>query len=64
MLEKEFERLITLDDAAEEAGGFVAWNPNSNKEPQYDYPALSKFCKEKNIDPVKLSQEEWARFLV
>ena len=53
MSEKEritfIKKLAELDDIAEKAGGYVALNSDVENEPHYNYPAISKYCKEKGI---------------
>ncbi|MCL2420656.1 MAG: hypothetical protein FWD03_02260 [Defluviitaleaceae bacterium] len=54
---------LTLDEAAEKAGGYVDYNPNRSLIIDADYRAMSKYCIEKGIKPVDLTDEEYNRFL-
>ena len=68
MSEKErvmfIKKLSELDDAAAEAGGYVAFNSNVENEPHYDYRAISKYCKEKGIEPLDMTIRELNSFIV
>jgi len=62
---KEFmKKMAELDRAADEAGGFVAFHPDMKNEPQYNYRALSRYAREKGVEPYKLSETERERFRV
>ena len=67
MSEKErisfIEQLSKLDDVAAKAGGFVA-NSNVENEPHYNYRAISKYCKEKGIEPLDMTLRELNSFIV
>ena len=52
------EDLYELDEIAEEAGGYVAYNPNFKYEPRYDYRKMLKYCEEKGIEPLDLTIRE------
>lgn len=68
MSEKErvmfIKKLSELDDAAAEAGGYVAFNSDVENEPHYDYHAISKYCKEKGIEPLDMTIRELNSFIV
>lgn len=68
MSEKErvmfIKKLSELDDAAAEAGGYVAFNSDVENEPHYDYRAISKYCKEKGIEPLDMTIRELNSFIV
>ena len=68
MSEKErvmfIKKLSELDDAAAEAGGYVAFNSDVENEPHYDYRAISKYCKEKGIEPLDMTIRELNAFIV
>lgn len=68
MSEKErvmfIKKLSELDDAAAEAGGYVAFNSDVENEPHYDYRAISKYCKEKGIEPLDMTIRELNTFIV
>ena len=53
---------ITLDEAAFEAGGYVAYTPGKKLIMDYDIRELSKYCRERNIEPIELPQDELVRF--
>ena len=54
---------LTLDEAAEEAGGYVDYNPNRPLMVDADYRAMSRYCIEKGIKPMDLTEEEYKTFL-
>ena len=58
------KKLSELDDAAAEAGGYVAFNSDVENEPHYDYRAISKYCKEKGIEPLDMTIRELNTFIV
>lgn len=68
MSEKErisfIQKISELDDIAAEAGGFVALNSNIENEPHYNYRAISKYCKEKGIEPLDMTLRELNSFIV
>ena len=68
MSEKEriafIEKLAELDDMAEKAGGYVALNSDIENEPHYNYRAISKYCKEKGIEPLDMTIRELNSFIV
>lgn len=68
MSEKEritfIKKLAELDDIAEKAGGYVALNSDVENEPHYNYPAISKYCKEKGIEPLDMTIRELNSFIV
>lgn len=68
MSEKErvtfIKKLSELDDVAAEAGGYVAFNSDVENEPHYDYRAISKYCKEKGIEPLDMTIRELNSFIV
>jgi hypothetical protein len=53
---------LTLDEAAAKAGGYVAWYPGKKLVVDYDYHALSNYCRAKGIKPIDLSEEERKQF--
>jgi len=56
-------RGLTLDEAAEKAGGYVDYNPSRPLVIDADYRAMSKYCIEKGIKPMDLTEEEYKMFL-
>lgn len=57
------EKISKLDDIADEAGGFV-FNSDVENEPHYNYRAISKYCKEKGIEPLDMTLRELNSFIV
>lgn len=68
MSEKErvtfIKKLAELDDVAANAGGFVALNSDIENEPHYNYRAISRYCKEKGIEPLDMTLRELNSFIV
>jgi len=52
---------LTLDQAAEKAGGYVA-PPKRPLVVEADYRAMSKYCRERGVKPTDLTEEECAIF--
>ena len=61
MSEKELHEMRALDEAIEKAGGFVA---DPQKEIHFDYHRLSKYCKERKIEPIDLTIRELNTFIL
>jgi hypothetical protein len=55
--------LLRLDDAAGETNGVFAV-PIPEDAPMYNIRALDRYCKEKNIDPSNLTEEQLKQFEV
>lgn len=53
--------LHELDEFSED-GIYVV--PNSNSEPKIRIRDLVEYCKNNNIQPDELSQEEYAKFII
>ena len=53
---------LTLDEAASQAGGYVDYNQGRPVVFDYDYRALSDYCREKGIKPLDLSEDERRQF--
>lgn len=62
MSEMERKRMIDLDKAAEEAGGFVSMI--KSEDIHYDYRAIDKYCKEKGIAPIDMTIRELNTFII
>lgn len=62
MSEADRQKMRDLDDAAEKAGGFVA--PISDERVRYDYREISRYCKERGIEPVDLTIRELNQFVL
>jgi len=54
---------LTLDEAAEKAGGYVDYEPGRPLIVDADYRAMSKYCSEKGIKPMDMTEEERKIFL-
>jgi len=54
---------LTLDEAAEKAGGYVDYEPGRPLIVDADYRAMSKYCLEKGIKPMDMTEEERKMFL-
>jgi hypothetical protein len=52
----------TLDEVAENAGGYVDYSPGKPLIIDYDYRALSDYCRSKGIKPMDLPEEERKMF--
>jgi len=62
MLSKvELDNWDTLDEAAIKAGGYLA-TPNRPLIMEHDYRAMSRYCTDKGIDPIDLSDDELKMF--
>ena len=55
---------MTLDEAAAEAGGFVAYYPGERCTVDYDMRELSRYCRERGVEPFELPEEELVRFVI
>lgn len=62
MDERKWQEMRELDEAAERAGGYVAFMPNP--EQHVKYRELLKYCKEKGIEPLDLTIREYNRFVI
>lgn len=62
MSEKDIEKMIDLDEAAERCGGFTA--PISDQNTHFDYRGIIRYCKEKGIEPVDMTIRELNRFII
>jgi hypothetical protein len=50
-----------LDEAAAQAGGYLA-TPKRPLVIEYDYRAMTHYCREKGVSKMELSPEELKRF--
>lgn len=62
MTGEDIRKMIALDEAAEKAGGFLS--PISSEKTQYDYRKISKYCREKGIEPIDMTIRELNRFVI
>jgi len=53
---------ISLDEAAENAGGYVAYYPGKKFILDYDYRAMGDYCRERGIKKSDLSDTEMKMF--
>jgi len=53
---------LTLDEAAQEAGGYVAYTPGKKFIMDYNYRELSDYCREKGVEPMDLPEDELKMF--
>jgi len=51
---------LTLDEAAEKAGGYVTYPNDSFMDA--DYRAMSNYCRQKGIRPIDITEEEYLMF--
>ena len=49
---------LTLDEAAKKAGGYVDYVPGRSLVIDYDYRAMSDYCRAKGVKPLDLSEGE------
>ena len=61
MTEQERKDWDALEEAAEEAGGYV--DPHLS-DIHYDMRAILKFCKEKGIEPIDMTIRELNQFII
>ncbi len=62
MSHEDIKKMRALDEAAEAAGGFTA--VSSTHDIHYDYREISRYCKEKGIEPVDMTIRELNRFII
>lgn len=55
---------LTLDEAAEKAGGYVRYRPGDKSHLEFDFRALSKYCRERGVEPIDLPEEELSIFRI
>ncbi|WP_432651683.1 hypothetical protein [Huintestinicola sp.] len=60
----EFDKICSLDDIAEQAGGFVYYSDNCENSVHYDYRAIIAYCKENNIEPIDMTIREMQQFVI
>jgi len=62
MLSKiDLDKWDALDEAAVKAGGYLA-TPKRPLVIEHDYRAISRYCTDKGINPVDLSDDELKKF--
>ena len=55
---------LTLDEAAQEAGGYVSYSPGKRFIMDYDYRELSNYCRIRGVEPIDLPEEELKLFRI
>jgi len=59
--DKEKRGWDAIDEAAVQAGGYLA-KPVRPLVVEYDYRTMSKYCKERNISKMELTEDELKKF--
>lgn len=62
MSEQQIRDMRELDELAEKAGGFLS--TLGNNKVHYDYRKISKYCKDKGIEPIDLTIRELNCFVI
>ena len=62
MSQEELRKMRALDDIAEKSGGFT--RQLSDNDVHYDYREISRYCKEKGIEPVDMTIRELNKFVI
>lgn len=62
MSNEELQKMRDLDDASEKCGGFIS--SFSEKEVHYNYREISRYCKERGIEPIDMTIRELNNFIV
>ncbi|MCL2427540.1 MAG: hypothetical protein FWD05_14535 [Oscillospiraceae bacterium] len=55
---------LTLDEAAEKAGGYVSYVPGKRPTVDYNYRELSNYCRKKGVEPIDLPENELEQFRI
>ena len=63
MLDDKYNGL-TLDEAAQKAGGYVSYTPGKKLIMDYDYRELSNYCHNKGVEPIDLPKNELDMFKI
>ncbi|MDR2559200.1 MAG: hypothetical protein LBC86_06625 [Oscillospiraceae bacterium] len=61
MSKDEFKKICELDDIIDQEGG-LGLDPFGNA--RYDYRAIIKHAKERNIDPIDMTVRELGQFVI
>ena len=64
MSEKDCNKICELDDIAEQAGGYVDFNPNTETNIHYDYRAIIEYCKKHDKEPIDMTIREMQQFVI
>lgn len=62
MDEEMMKKLVALDDAAAEAGGYVS--QMSCDDISYDYRGIIEYCEKKGIEPLDMTIREFNKFAI
>ena len=62
MTKEDLKAMAELDEAAEEAGGYLA--PLTDRYTHYDYRKMIEYCREKQIEPLDLTIREFHKFII
>ena len=62
MSQEDIKKMNELDEAAEKAGGFTS--AVSANDVHYNYREISRYCKEKGIEPMDMTIRELNRFVI
>jgi hypothetical protein len=62
MTKSQIEEMKSLDEAADEAGGYVAY-PSTN-DVHYNYREIVNYCQQRNIKPIDMTIREVNQFVV
>ena len=54
---------LSLDDAADHAGGYVDYIPGRPLVVEADYRALSNYCRERGVRSSDLTEDEYRIFI-
>ena len=61
MTKEELKAMAELDEAAEEAGGYLA---PLNSKIHYDYRKIDEYCRNKKIEPLDMTIRELQNFII
>jgi hypothetical protein len=62
MSEQDIRAMTALDEAAERAGGYVAFPFEENI--RYDYRKIMAYCRGKGIEPIDMTIREMNQFAI
>ena len=63
MSEKDLQEMQDLDEAAEEAGGYLA-DCFADNPIHYDYRKIIEYCEKKGIEPIDMTIRELNTFII
>ena len=53
---------MSLDDAAAKAGGYVHYYPGKTFTLEYDFAAISRYCRKNGKKKADMTEDEWKMF--